>query len=86
MAISDNLLTIVLGSRGATPDWAERGSAASLPPRLNRRGNYDRRHNDRRRIADEDETVLDVQETGSVGSVDRGKMFCYSFEVFEHLR
>nr|XP_045609517.1 fragile X mental retardation syndrome-related protein 1-like isoform X3 [Procambarus clarkii] len=50
-------------SRQGTPDWDE--GDASLPPRT-------RRYNDeRRRVADEEETVLDAAETGSVGSLDR---------------
>ena len=53
-------------SRQGTPDWDD--GDASLPPRNSRR------HNDeRRRVADEEETVLDAAETGSVGSLDRGQ-------------
>ncbi|XP_068232626.1 RNA-binding protein FXR1 isoform X1 [Palaemon carinicauda] len=51
-------------SRQGTPDWDE--GDASLPPRTARRHN-----DDRRRVADEEETVLDATETGSVGSLDR---------------
>lgn len=51
-------------SRQATPDWEE--GDASLPPRTSRRHNEERR-----RVADEEETVLDAAETGSVGSLDR---------------
>lgn len=53
-------------SRQATPDWEE--GDASLPPRTSRRHNEERR-----RVADEEETVLDAAETGSVGSLDRGE-------------
>lgn len=52
-------------ARGGTPSWDERES--SLPPR----SHYSRRTDDRRRVADEEETVLDAAETASVGSVDR---------------
>ena len=52
-------------SRQATPEWDE--GDASLPPRNTRRYNEERR-----RVADEEETVLDAAETGSVGSIDRG--------------
>ncbi|XP_042209211.1 fragile X mental retardation syndrome-related protein 1-like [Homarus americanus] len=51
-------------SRQGTPEWDE--GDASLPPRTSRRHN-----DDRRRVADEEETVLDAAETGSVGSLDR---------------
>ncbi|KAK8389260.1 hypothetical protein O3P69_020892 [Scylla paramamosain] len=53
-------------SRQATPEWDE--GDASLPPRTARRHNEERR-----RVADEEETVLDAAETGSVGSIDRVK-------------
>lgn len=52
-------------SRQATPEWDE--GDASLPPRTARRHNEERR-----RVADEEETVFDAAETGSVGSIDRG--------------
>lgn len=52
-------------SRQATPDWDE--GDASLPPRTARR-----HIEERRRVADEEETVFDAAETGSVGSIDRG--------------
>ncbi|MPC47330.1 hypothetical protein E2C01_041072 [Portunus trituberculatus] len=51
-------------SRQATPEWDE--GDPSLPPRTARRHNEERR-----RVADEEETVLDAAETGSVGSIDR---------------
>lgn len=61
-----SLLFLGQWSRQGTPDWDE--GDASLPPRTSRR------HNDeRRRVADEEETVLDAAETGSVGSLDRGQ-------------
>lgn len=53
-------------ARQSTPEWDE--GDASLPPRNSRRYN-----DDRRRVADEEETVLDAAETGSVGSLDRGQ-------------
>lgn len=51
-------------SRQGTPDWDE--GESSLAPRTSRR-----HIDERRRVADEEETVLDAAETGSVGSLDR---------------
>nr|XP_053653868.1 fragile X messenger ribonucleoprotein 1 homolog isoform X1 [Cherax quadricarinatus] len=51
-------------SRQGTPDWDE--GEPSLAPRTSRR-----HIDERRRVADEEETVLDAAETGSVGSLDR---------------
>ncbi|KAL7646752.1 UNVERIFIED_CONTAM: hypothetical protein RMT77_002007 [Armadillidium vulgare] len=62
---NDNRNTSGDTSRGTTPEWAEKGSSSSLPPRLSRRPF------DRRRIADEEETLLDVPDTADLESVDR---------------